>query len=106
MSLQETLLCATLPTQGAGAIVLHDMQTGAALVSFKQTSASSRCTAVVPSTGALGGVLLSAQADKAILNVYSFQKVRVCDAFSLLSFVFGRRAELNGRGGDGRTSWR
>ncbi|KZV72236.1 WD40 repeat-like protein [Peniophora sp. CONT] len=81
MSLQETILLATQPPAGAGAgsLVLHDIQTGAALTNWKQTSAGARCNALVPgsSSGHLGGALLSAQPDKAFLNVYTFQKDQI-----------------------------
>lgn len=77
MSLQETILLATQPPagSGSGSLVLHDIQTGAALTSWKQTNAGAHCNALVPG-GPLGGALLAAQPDKAILNVYTFQKVR------------------------------
>lgn len=80
MSLQETILLATQPPagSGAGSLVLHDIQTGAALTNWKQTSAGAHCNVLVPgsSSGHLGGALLAAQPDKAIMNVYTFQKVR------------------------------
>jgi pre-rRNA-processing protein IPI3 len=75
MRLDEALLCTVVPPQGLGALSLHDIQTGAPLASFKQTSSGSRCTAVLPSRNGVGGTLLAAQRDKAVLNVYSFQKV-------------------------------
>lgn len=78
MQLQEVVLCATSPTSanaGPGAISLHDMQTGASLASFKQTSAGAHCTAVSQTRGGQGGFILAAQADKSIMNVYNFQKV-------------------------------
>lgn len=79
MHLQETILCSTGPVSannGPGAISLHDIQTGSALASFKQTSASPHCTCFFESRGNQGGFILAAQPDKSILNVYSFQKVR------------------------------
>src|ERR1700691_1798245 len=78
MHLHETILCATGPissSTGPGAISLHDIQTGSSLASFKQTSASTHCTAFVESRDAQGGLILAAQPDKSILNVYNFQKV-------------------------------
>ncbi|KAI0320863.1 WD40-repeat-containing domain protein [Amylostereum chailletii] len=81
MLLQETVLCATAPTSlqqgGPGSITLHDIQTGSSLASFKQTSASIHCTAIVPTVDGQGGVLLATQPDKSILNVYNFQKDQI-----------------------------
>ncbi|KAI0923858.1 hypothetical protein AcV5_009285 [Taiwanofungus camphoratus] len=77
MQLHECILCATAATpssSGPGAISLHDIQTGSSLASFKQTSASTHCTAVVQSRNGQGGFMLAAQPDKSILNVYNFQK--------------------------------
>ena len=79
MQLQEIVLCTTAPTaanSGSGTISLHDIQTGSTLVSFKQTSAGSHCTAVVQTRNGQGGFMLAAQPDKSIMNVYNFQKVR------------------------------
>ena len=79
MQLQEVVLCTTSPTPsnaGPGSISLHDIQTGATLASFKQTSAGSRCTAVSQTRDGQGGFMLAAQPDKSIMNVYNFQKVR------------------------------
>jgi pre-rRNA-processing protein IPI3 len=83
----ETLLCATAPpvgnTQlGAGTLSLCDLQTGSVLASFKQTSASPRGVAVVDTDAstAEGGLMFAAQADKALLQVYNFQKVGECCA--------------------------
>ncbi len=76
--LQELILCATQPTSptsGPGTISLHDIQTGSTLASFKQTSAGLHSTAVVRSGEGMGGFVLAAQPDKAVLNVYYFQKV-------------------------------
>lgn len=86
MRLQEVVLCSTAPstsTSGAGSIALHDISTGSTLASFKQTSPAVQCTAVVNTTvldgTPQGGLILTSQPDKSILNVYNFQKVRcVC----------------------------
>ncbi|KDQ18934.1 hypothetical protein BOTBODRAFT_63086 [Botryobasidium botryosum FD-172 SS1] len=80
MSLHEVVLCASGESEsgngahGAGCITLHDIVTGSPLASFKQSSPGVHCTAAVETRGALGGLLLAAQPDKPILNVYSFQK--------------------------------
>ncbi|KAJ3519438.1 hypothetical protein NM688_g9300 [Phlebia brevispora] len=77
MHLQEIILCSTAPTAqttGPGTISVHDIQTGTLLASYKQTSATTHCTAVAPSRDGQGGFMLAAQADKSILNVYNFQK--------------------------------
>lgn len=78
MHLQEVVICATSPTSvnpGPGTISLHDIQTGATLASFKQTSAGAHCTAVSRTRDGQGGFMLAAQPDKSIMNVYTFQKV-------------------------------
>ncbi|OCH85507.1 WD40 repeat-like protein [Obba rivulosa] len=77
MQFHECILCATAPSTsnpGSGAISLHDIQTGTSLASFKQTSANVHCTAVVETQDGQGGLMLSAQPDKSIMNVYNFQK--------------------------------
>jgi pre-rRNA-processing protein IPI3 len=77
MQLQEVVLCTTSPSSssGPGVIALHDMQTGTSLASFKQTSAAAHCFSHVESRSGQGGIMLSVQSDKAMLNVFSFQKV-------------------------------
>jgi pre-rRNA-processing protein IPI3 len=78
MVAQEIVVCATHPSSsalGQGNISLHDINTGASLASFKQTSSDAHCTAVVETRLGMGGLLLAAQPYKALLNVYSFQKV-------------------------------
>ena len=78
MHLQEVVLCGTSATDanpGPGTISLHDIQTGATLASFKQTSAGTHCTAVSHTRDGQGGFMLAAQPDKSIMNVYTFQKV-------------------------------
>ena len=80
MLLQEVVLCATASTgtsASPGAVYLHDIQTGLPLASFKQTSAGAHCTGIVQSTNDQGGLILSPQPDKAVLNVYNFQKVSI-----------------------------
>ncbi|KAI0073256.1 WD40 repeat-like protein [Panus rudis PR-1116 ss-1] len=77
MLLQEVVLCSTAPStssSGPGSVTLHDIQTGASLASFKQTSASINCTAVCPTRNGEGGFVLAAQPEKSIMNVYNFQK--------------------------------
>jgi pre-rRNA-processing protein IPI3 len=79
MKLQETILCATSPSSsaaGSGLIVIHDIQTGATLASFKQSSAGCHCVAVFESGNLQGGFILASQPDKSIMNVYNFQKVQ------------------------------
>ncbi|KAG1781058.1 WD40-repeat-containing domain protein [Suillus placidus] len=77
MILQEVVLCATAPQasgSGSGAIILHDVQTGTSLASFKQSSSAPHCTSFVETRDGQGGFILAAQQDKSILNVYNFQK--------------------------------
>ncbi|KAF8587848.1 WD40 repeat-like protein [Ramaria rubella] len=76
MLLQEVVLCSTAPSSstGSGLIAIHDMQTGTSLASFKQTSPAAHCTSHVETKNGLGGLILATQSDKALLNVFSFQK--------------------------------
>ncbi|KAL4062481.1 WD40-repeat-containing domain protein [Scleroderma citrinum] len=77
MVLQETVLCTTAPQpsgSGPGAFVLHDLQMGTALASFRQTSSAPHCSAFVETQNGQGGIMLGAQMDKAVLNVYNFQR--------------------------------
>ncbi|TFK74935.1 WD40 repeat-like protein [Pluteus cervinus] len=78
--MQETIFCASSPSApglGQGIISIHDLQTGTTLASFKQTNTATDCTAVVESNSTHGGLFFAAQMDKAILNVYNFQKDQV-----------------------------
>ncbi|RXW12812.1 hypothetical protein EST38_g13043 [Candolleomyces aberdarensis] len=77
MQLQEVILCSTTSQQtnaAAGAITIHDIQTGAILASFKQTNTAPHSIAVLESKSTQGGFVLAAQVEKSILNVYNFQK--------------------------------
>ena len=78
--LQEVVITASAPASssqptGNGSILFHDIQSGASLASFKHTNAAKNCTALIPTREAQGGLMLAVQPDKALLNVYSFQKV-------------------------------
>lgn len=94
MHLHETILCSTAPPStssnslGPGAFLVHDIQNGTGLASFKQTSAGARCIAAVETAAGIGGVMFAAQPDKAVLNVYNFQKVR-CVPNPMLIYVRG-----------------
>lgn len=84
--LQEVILCATAPQpsgSGLGAFVLHDLQTGSVLSSFKQTSSAPHCSAFVETKDGQGGVMFAAQSDKALLNVYNFQKACISSRLSV-----------------------
>jgi pre-rRNA-processing protein IPI3 len=70
---------------GAGLIALHDIQMGTALASFKQTTSASHSITHVETKNGLGGLILAAQSDKALLNVFSFQKVRQIHLMSKLN---------------------
>ncbi|KAG9088248.1 Pre-rRNA-processing protein ipi3, partial [Ceratobasidium sp. 370] len=77
MKLQETLLCGlgpSNPASGSGHLAVHDVTTGTSLATYKQTSSFVHGTAVVESRQAQGGFIISAQADKPVLNIYHFQK--------------------------------
>jgi pre-rRNA-processing protein IPI3 len=90
--MREVILTASGPisTPQSGSILFHDILNGSSLASFKQTSASKNCTAIVNSTGAQGGLMLAVQPDKSLLNVYSFQKVllHIQDHTSVTSLTF------------------
>jgi hypothetical protein len=78
--LHELVVTTSAPAPGSqstgnGSILLHDIQSGASLASFKHTNAAKNCTALIPTREAQGGLMLAVQPDKALLNVYSFQKV-------------------------------
>jgi len=93
MVLQETVLCATAPQpsgSGPGAFVLHDLQTGTTLASFRQTSSAPHCTAFVETANGQGGIMFGAQMDKSVLNIYNFQRVstkniEICCLLNLLN---------------------
>ena len=91
-TMREVILTASGPisTPQSGSILFHDILNGSSLASFKQTSASKNCTAIVGSTGAQGGLMLAVQPDKSLLNVYSFQKVllHIQDPTSVTSLTF------------------
>ncbi|KAG1876534.1 WD40-repeat-containing domain protein [Suillus subalutaceus] len=75
--MQEVVLCAAAPqasSSGSGAIVLHDVQTGTSLASFKQSNSGPHCISFVETRDGQGGFILAAQHEKSILNVYNFQK--------------------------------
>ncbi|KAG8898949.1 Pre-rRNA-processing protein ipi3 [Tulasnella sp. 403] len=77
MKVREVVLCSTSPSSaslGSGNVHLYDIQTGLQLATFRQTSAAPNSTAVIESKGNEGGLIICAQSDKAILNVYSFQR--------------------------------
>ena len=78
--LHELVVSSSAPVPGSqstgnGSILFHDIQSGASLASFKHTNAAKNCTALIPTREAQGGLMLAVQPDKALLNVYSFQKV-------------------------------
>lgn len=89
MLVQESILSSAGPSSaasnasGPGTITLHDTSNGTTLASFKQTSADRHCTTVVETKDGLGGLMLTAQSEKSILNVYNFQRV-CCIAFAIL----------------------
>ncbi|KAI6122663.1 WD40-repeat-containing domain protein [Pisolithus croceorrhizus] len=80
MVLQETVLCATAPQQagsGQGGFVLHDLQAGNTLATFRQTSSAPHCSAFIETANGQGGIMIGAQMDKSILNVYNFQRDQI-----------------------------
>ncbi|KAI9438891.1 WD40-repeat-containing domain protein [Lactarius psammicola] len=86
--LQEVIISTSAPvpnpqSTGNGSILFHDIQSGASLASFKHTNAAKNCTALIPTRGTQGGLMLAVQPDKALLNVYSFQKDQISQKFVL-----------------------
>ncbi|KIY69224.1 WD40 repeat-like protein [Cylindrobasidium torrendii FP15055 ss-10] len=78
MQHHETVFCSTASeTAGPGAVYIHDIQSGNALASFKQTNAATHCTAFVDSVDSQGGFILAAQPTKSLLHVYNFQKDQI-----------------------------
>jgi pre-rRNA-processing protein IPI3 len=77
--MQQVIVSASAPIasspSGSGSIFFHDIVTGTPLASFKQSTAAQNCTALINTRTAQGGLILAVQRDKALLNVYSFQKV-------------------------------
>ena len=89
MKIREVICASTAPVTaslGTGTVTIHDLQTGAHLVSFKQTSAAANSTSVILGNTQMGGLVLTAQPEKAILNVYAFQKVWRRDGDLLSSY--------------------
>ncbi|KAJ7065191.1 WD40-repeat-containing domain protein [Mycena amicta] len=75
--MREIVCTTTTPTTGSGCIAIHDLQTGATLAAFKQTTSAPHSTAIVPTQHRQGGVIFAVQQDKSILNLYNFQKDQV-----------------------------
>ena len=76
--IEEVAFCASGPAQGnasLGSISLNDLQTGNSVFSLKQTGASRNGIGIVETGQGLGGVILCAQTEKAMMHTYSFQKV-------------------------------
>lgn len=76
--LQEVIVASAGPSglgQGAGTISLYDIHTGASVFTLKQSLAGPNCTVATPTRDGQGGLVLAAQLDKGLLNVYSYQKV-------------------------------
>jgi pre-rRNA-processing protein IPI3 len=76
--IEEVIFCASGPAPAnasLGSISLNDIQTGNPIFSLKQTGASRNGIGIVESVGGLGGFMLCIQAEKAMLQAYSFQRV-------------------------------
>jgi|SRR5712671_683790 len=77
--MQQVIISVSAPIassqSGSGSILFHDIVTGTPLASFKQSTAAQNCTALINTRTSQGGLILAVQRDKALLNVYSFQKV-------------------------------
>ena len=61
--------------QGSGTVTLYDLNTGSCLFTLKQTLAGLHSTVATETRDGQGGLVLAAQLDKNLLNVYSYQKV-------------------------------
>jgi hypothetical protein len=75
--MDQVILTASAPISGSqsGSLLFHDISTGTSLASFKQATSAKHSTALIRTTPAQGGLILAVHPDKALLNVYSFQKV-------------------------------
>jgi len=75
--MDQVILTASAPISGShsASLLFHDISTGTSLASFKQSTSAKHSTALIRTTPAQGGLILAVQPDKALLNVYSFQKV-------------------------------
>jgi hypothetical protein len=81
--LQEIIVATAGPSttnQGAGTITLYDIHTGSSLFTLKQSLAGPKCTVATQTRDGQGGLVLAAQTDKSLLNVYSYQKVSLSSA--------------------------
>ncbi|KAF9245301.1 WD40-repeat-containing domain protein [Melanogaster broomeanus] len=71
MVLQETILCATAAQpSGSG----PNLASGPGAL---QTSSAPHCNAFVETKDGQGGIMLAAQSDKSVLNVYNFQRDQI-----------------------------
>lgn len=85
--LTEIIVTAAGPSsagQGSGTVTLYDLNTGGSLLTLKQTFSAPHATVATETRDGQGGLILSAQIDKGLMNVYSYQKVLrlkiyVCD---------------------------
>ena len=77
VGMHQVIVSASGPVSGSpsSSFLFHDISTGSSLASFKQSTPAKNGTALIGTTAAQGGLILAVQPDKALLNVYSFQKV-------------------------------
>ena len=76
--LTEIVVSAAGPSkagQGSGMVTLYDLGTGSTLFTLKQTLAGLHSTVATETRDGQGGLVLAAQSDKKLLNVYSYQRV-------------------------------
>src|ERR1700712_1912772 len=88
--LQEVIVAAAGPSsaiQGSGTVNLYDLNTGSSLFTLKQTLAAKNCSVATPTKDGQGGLVLAAQSDKGLLNVYSYQKVGQTAELSRILFL-------------------
>lgn len=76
--LTEVLVSAAGPSsagQGSGTVTIHDLNTGSSLLTLKQNFSAPHASVATETRDGQGGLILSAQIDKGLMNVYSYQKV-------------------------------
>lgn len=86
--LTEVIVSAAGPSsagQGSGTVTLYDLATGSSLFTLKQTFSGLHSTVAIETRDSQGGLVLAAQLDKGLLNVYSYQKVLSMLYYNILS---------------------
>ena len=82
MTISEVLVASSSgnSTHGSGSTIVFDTLTGTSLHQFKQNSTQD--SGLIQSTRDVGGIIANVQLDKALLNIYSWQKVLALLAYN------------------------